>query len=96
MLPLPASVLTITFTRSLLVTASVPEVVPILVDVPADPQDITTPDGFASVNDDASHFTQEETLKAEDPLGRLDKRGEETYEPLATTRAAFGKELALE
>jgi len=42
---------------------------------------------------DALHLTQEETLKAEVPVGRLDKRGEEMYEPLATTRAAFGKEV---
>ena len=62
---------------------------------PSDPQDITTLDGFASVNEDASHFTQEETLKAEEPVGRLDKRGEETYEPLATIRAAFGYEVEL-
>jgi hypothetical protein len=48
------------------------------VDVPADPQAITTADGFASVNEDASHFTQEDTLKADEPVGRLDKRGEET------------------
>ena len=50
----------------------------VLVDDPADPQDITASDGFASVSVDASHFTQEDTLKAEEPVGRLDKRGEET------------------
>jgi hypothetical protein len=80
---------------SLLVTDNVDELIPVLVDVPPDPQDSTTPDGLASVNDDASHFTQEETLKAEEPVGRLDKRGEETYEPLATTRAALGYEVEL-
>jgi len=65
------------------------------VDDPADPQDNTTLVGFASVNDDASHFTQEETLKAEDPLGKLDKRGVEIYEPLAIIRAALGYEVEL-
>jgi hypothetical protein len=77
---LPANVLTVAIILSLLVTDNVAEVMPVLDDVndPADPQDMTTSDGFASVNDDASHFTQEETLKAEDPVGRLDKRGEET------------------
>jgi hypothetical protein len=82
---------------SLLVTDNVAEVMLVLddVDVPADPQDITTSDGFASVNEDASHFTQEDTLKADEPVGRLDKRGVETYDPLATTRAALGYEVEL-
>jgi len=84
------------FTLALLVTANVAAVRLALVDTPLAPQDTTTSDGFASVNEDASHFTQEETVNAEEPVGRLDKRGVETYEPLATTRAAFGKELALE
>ena len=95
---LPASVLTVTRGEGnlpALVTDTVAEVILVLVDDPVDPQDSTTPDGFASVNEDASHFTQEETLKAEDPLGKLDKRGEETYEPLATIRAALGYEVEL-
>ena len=97
---LPASVLTIAKGEgnlSLLVTDNVAEVMLVLddVDVPADPQDITTSDGFASVNEDASHFTQEDTLKADEPVGRLDKRGVETYDPLATTRAALGYEVEL-
>ena len=80
-LPLPANVLTVTIGESNLpgvVTANVAEVMLVLVDDPADPQDITASDGFASVSVDASHFTQEDTLKAEEPVGRLDKRGEET------------------
>jgi hypothetical protein len=35
-------------------------------------------------------YTPEETVKGEEPVGRLDKAGVDTYEPLATTRAAFG------
>ena len=91
--PLPANVLTVTTGEGnlpALVTANVAELILVLVDDPADPQDSTTPDGLVSVNEDASHFTQEETLKAEDPVGRLDKRGVEIYEPLATIRAALG------
>ena len=78
--PLPANVLTVAIilTLSALVTDNVAEVMLVLVDDPADPQDITASDGFASVSVDASHFTQEDTLKAEEPVGRLDKRGEET------------------
>ena len=48
---------------------------------------MTTPDGE---DEDASHFTQEETVNDNEPVGRLDKTGVDTYEPLATTRAAFG------
>ena len=95
---LPANVLTVTTGEGNLpavVTANVAAVILVLVDDPADPQDSTTPDGFASVNEDASHFTQEETLKAEDPLGRLDNKGEETYEPLAIIRAALGYDVEL-
>jgi hypothetical protein len=80
-MPLPASVLTVTIGEgnlSILVTANVAEVIPVLVDDPLDPHAITTSDGFASVNDDASHFTQEETVKADEPVGRLDKRDVET------------------
>ena len=96
--PLPANVLTVTIGEGNLpavVTDNVAEVILVLVDVPADPQDSTTSDGFASVNEDASHFTQEDTLKAEEPVGRLDKRGEETYEPLATIKAALGYDVEL-
>ena len=101
---LPANVDTVTIGEgnlSLLVTDNVAEVMPVLleddvdVDDPADPQDITTSDGFASVNEDASHFTHEDTLKADEPVGRLDKRGVETYEPLATIKAALGYEVEL-
>jgi len=83
-------------TLTLLVTANVTAVKLELVDAPPAPQDTTTSYGFASVNEDASHFTQDETVNAEEPVGKLDKRGLETYEPLATTRAAFGKEVELE
>jgi len=90
--PLPANVLTVTivFTRSALVTDNVAAVRLALVETSFEPHDTITLEGLASVNDDASHFTQEETLKAEDPVGRLDKRGVEIYEPLATIRAALG------
>ena len=98
---LPASVDTVTTGEGnlfLLVTDNEADVIPVLVDDvddPPDPQDITTSDGFASVNEDASQFTQEETLKADEPVGRLDKRGVETYEPLATIKAALGYEVEL-
>jgi hypothetical protein len=82
-------------TLSLLVTDNVAAIGLVLDDDSADPQDITTSDGFASVNEDASQFTQEETLKADEPVGRLDKRGVETYEPLATIKAALGYEVEL-
>ena len=78
---LPASVDTVTTGEGNLptvVTANVAEVMLVLVDDPPDPQDITTSDGFASVSVDASQFTQEDTLKADEPEGRLDKRGVET------------------
>jgi hypothetical protein len=82
---------------SRLVTANVAAVILLLVaDSPTVPHATTTADGIASVNEDASHFTHDETVKAEEPVGRLDKRGVDTYEPLATTRAAFGKDEALE
>jgi len=80
----------IIFALTLLVTANVADVRLALVDAPASPHDTTTSDGLASVNEDASHFTQEETVKGEEPVGRLDKTGVDTYEPLATTRASFG------
>jgi len=51
---------------------------------------MTTPEGLASVNEDASHFTQEETVNEDEPVGRLDKTGVDTYEPLERVRAAFG------
>jgi hypothetical protein len=41
-------------------------------------------------------FTQDETVNADEPVGRLDKRGVEMYDPLATTRAAVGNNDALE
>jgi hypothetical protein len=84
-------------TLSGLVTANVAAVMLLLVgDSPTAPHATTTSDGFASVNEDASHFTQEETVKAEEPVGRVDNKEFDTYDPLATTRAALGKEVELE
>jgi hypothetical protein len=60
---------------------------------PVDPQDTTTLDGFASLKEDASHFTQDETVKAEEPVGRLDKTGVDKYVPFEIIKAAFGKEV---
>jgi hypothetical protein len=42
------------------------------------------------MNEDASHFTQEETVKGEEPVGRLEKAGVDTYEPLEKTKAELG------
>jgi hypothetical protein len=56
----------------------------------ADPHEIRAPDGFASVNDDASHWTQDETVNAEEPIGREGKRGADTYDPRETTSAELG------
>ena len=91
-MPLPANVLTlaIILTLALLVTANVAAVRLALVVIRLSPQDNTTLDGFSSVNNVALHFTQEETLKAEEPVGRLDKRGVDKYDGLTTTRAALG------
>ena len=58
---------------------------------PSDPQDITTLDGFASVNDDASHFTHDETLNGEEPVGNDDKSKVDKYDPPEKTRAREGK-----
>ena len=90
--PLPAKVLTVTivFTRSILVTASVAAVRLALVDTSLEPQDTSTPEGDESLSEDASHFTQEETVKGEEPVGRLDKAGVDTYEPLEKTKAELG------
>ena len=91
--PLPAKVLTDTTgdgNRSILVTASVAAVRLALVDTSLEPQDTSTPEGDESLSEDASHFTQEETVKGEEPVGRLDKAGVDTYEPLEKTKAELG------
>jgi hypothetical protein len=54
------------------------------------PHATTTSDGFASVNEDAVHLTQDVTVNAEEPVGRLDMRGVDIYDPLATTSAVLG------
>jgi len=46
---------------------------------------MTTPEG-----EDLSHFTQDETVNDNELVGRLDKTGVDTYEPLARVRAALG------
>ena len=92
-MPLPAKVLTVTIgedNRSLLVTANVAAVRLALVDTSLAPHETTTLDGLASVNNVALHFTQDDTVKAEELVGRLDKRGVETYEPRERVRAALG------
>jgi hypothetical protein len=57
-----------------------------------EPHDITTPDGFESVNDDASHFTHDETVKAEEPVGSDDNINVDKYDPLEKTSAVLGKD----
>jgi len=94
----PVKVLTVAiiFTLAVLVTANVAaDRLPVLNDTSLAPQDITTFEGFTSVIDDASHFTQEETVKGEEPVGRLDKSGLVTYDPLETIKAVFGNEVEL-
>jgi hypothetical protein len=96
--PFPANVLTVTIGEgnlSILVTANVAEVIPALVDDPDDPQAITTSDGFVSVNDDALHFTQEETVNGDEPVGRLGKRGVDMYDPREKVRDTLGYEEEL-
>ena len=97
--PLPANVLTVSIllNLSLLVTANVAAVRLALVDTsPIVPHAITTLEGFVSVKEEASHFTQEETVKGDEPVGRVDKSGVEIYDPLEIVRAVFGNEEELE
>jgi hypothetical protein len=97
---LPANVLTVTTgesNRSILVTANVAAVRLALVDTsPIVPHASITLEGFVSVKEEASHFTQDETVKGDEPVGRLDNRGVERYDPLETTNAAVGKEVEFE
>jgi len=88
-------VLTVTtdFDLSLLVTAKVAAVRLVLVDTsPDSPQDTITLDGFASVSDDASHFTHEETLNGDEPVGNEDNIEVDKYDPLERTRPLLGKD----
>jgi hypothetical protein len=62
----------------------------------ADPHEMRAPDGVASVNDDASHFTQDETVNEEELVGRLDSKGADTYEPLETVRPSLGNKDMVE
>lgn len=96
--PLPANVLTVTivFTRSALVTANVAAVRLALVETSLEPHDTITPEGELSLKEDASHFTQEETVKGEEPTGREDKLGVDTYDPLEKTNDELGKDDPLD
>ena len=88
-------VLTVTtdFDLSLLVTAKVAAVRLVLVDTsPDSPHDTITLDGFASVSDDASHFTHEETLNGDEPIGNEDNSKVDKYDPLERTRPLLGKD----
>jgi hypothetical protein len=62
-------------------------------DVLASPHETITPEGFESLNDDASHLTQEETVKGEEPVGRDDVIGVDKYDPLVRTSAVLGKDV---
>ena len=80
-------------TLSLLVTANVAANRLTLDDSsPIDPHDTTTLDGFASLNEDASHFTQDETLKDDEPVGKDDNIDVDKYDPLEKTRAVLGND----
>ena len=80
-------------TLSLLVTANVAADRLALDDSsPVDPQDTTTLDGFASLNEDASHFTQDETLNGDEPVGKDDNIDVDKYDPLEKTRAVLGND----
>ena len=84
------------FNLTLLVTANVAAVRLVLVDTsPDSPHDTITLDGFASVSDDASHLTHEETLNGDEPIGNDDNIEVDKYDPLDTIRAAFGYEIEL-
>ena len=80
-------------TLSLLVTANVAADRLALDDSsPVDPHDTTTLDGFASLNEDASHFTQDETLNGDEPVGSVDNIDVDKYDPLEKTRAVLGND----
>jgi hypothetical protein len=91
--PDPARVLTIALPFSELVTASIAALRLLLIEDNADPQDTTTLERFVAVNEDGSHLIQDETVKAEESVGRLDKTGVDKYVPFEIIKAAFGKEV---
>ena len=73
----------IIFTLALLVTAKDAAVRLVLVDIsPIFPHAITTLDGFTSLNEDASHFTQEDIVKGDEPVGNEDNNEVDKYDPL--------------
>ena len=59
------------------------------------PHEITTPYGFETVNEDASHLIQQETANGDDPVGSDDNKGEDRYDPLEINIAVLGKEVEL-
>jgi hypothetical protein len=82
----------ISFSLTLLVTAKVPVLRLVLVDTSLVPQYTMTLDGFVSDNNDALHFTQEETVNGDEPVGRLRKRGVDMYDPREKVRDTLGYE----
>ena len=97
--PVPANTETLPIgvgNLSILVTANVAALRLVLVDNSKEPQDMTTLDELASVKDDASHLTQDDTVNDEEPVGRPDMMGLDTYDPLDTTRPTLGKDVELE
>jgi hypothetical protein len=72
------------------VTANVTAVKVLLNDEIGSPQEITVAPLFSDDIDDASHLTQDETVNAEEPIGREGKRGADTYDPRETTSAELG------
>ena len=85
------TVLTRAATRSLLVTAKDAAVRLALVDSsPIFPHATTTLDGFRSLNEDASHFTQEDIVKGDESVGNVDNNEVDKYDPLDTIIADEG------
>jgi len=84
------------FALSLLVADNVDAVKLVLVETsPISPHETITPEGYESLNDDASHLTQEETVKGEEPVGRDDVIGVDKYDPREIVRIEVGKEVSL-
>jgi hypothetical protein len=63
---------------------------------PTLPHAITTLDGFKSVNDEAAHLTQEETVKGDEPVGSVDNILVDKYDPLVKIKPNDGYESELE
>jgi hypothetical protein len=99
--PLPANVVTVAikFTLSALEAANVAEEKGKLVDSLLSPQAIATLDGLVSVNKDASHFTQEETVKGDEPIGSEEDNDDidlDRYDSRERVRIFVGNDVALE